>query len=927
MLATQPGTVPASESDQVNLRVSVTKRNGDVNDYDPNKIIAAIEKALAANIASDSLPAHSSKRINEKALKLGSLVHEKIITHLENNNSLRIHIETIQDIVELILMKSGEYELAKKYVLYREKKNASRKEHLSVDLPTGNLNKTANTDEQLQQLILDIYPNAVELLDFEGYFTNVKRGIFKGINSNEILTIIQLNASSMVKYDPGYSKLAAQALRRSISIENKKALNLDETSSAKELFIHYFEKGVRHGMLDPKVIEIYDLDELFSKLDESRDEQFTYVGLKTLFDRYLLHDDGLRYESPQILFMRVAMGLAHQESEPTKYAIKFYDLLSSFDFMSSTPTLFNSATINPQLSSCYLTSVEDDLGGIYDSIKDNALLSKFAGGLGNSWTKVRGLGSHIKGTNGESQGVIPFLKVANDTAVAVNQGGKRKGAVCAYLETWHIDIEDFLELRKNTGDDRRRTHDMNTANWIPDLFMERVAIDGEWTLFSPEETPELHELYGEAFRKKYEQYEKQAADGLMANTKVVKATDLWRKMLGMLFETGHPWITFKDPCNIRSPQKHSGIIHSSNLCTEITLNTSDTEIAVCNLGSINLSNHFSSAGVMDKEKLSRTVRLAVRMLDNVIDYNLYPVEKARTSNLAHRPIGLGQMGFQDVLYKSKTPYASEDAIKLSGEIAEFISFHAIKASAELANEKGTYQTFTGSEWSKGMLPQDTLSELSEYRGKYFESTPYATRQSSSLDWDGLRKQVVQGMRNSNLMAIAPTATISNITGVGQSAEPTYQQIFVKSNLSGEFTHTNEYLVNDLKDLGLWDQNMAEQIIDNDGSIQDIPQIPESLKAIYKNCFEYEPQWLVECAAARQTWIDQGISLNLYMAEPSGRDLDNLYKLAWKRGLKTTYYLRSVGATSARDSNSSSKTISQSQSSVCSITDQACDACQ
>ncbi|MGB5464577.1 MAG: ribonucleoside-diphosphate reductase subunit alpha, partial [Sedimenticolaceae bacterium] len=685
----------------------------------------------------------------------------------------------------------------------------------------------------------------------------------------------------------------------------------------------------------------YDLERLGAALQPERDLQFTYLGLQTLYDRYFIHSKGTRFELPQAFFMRVAMGLAINEIDREGRAIEFYNLLSSFDFMSSTPTLFNSGTLRPQLSSCYLTTVPDDLDGIYGAIKDNALLSKFAGGLGNDWTRVRGMGAHIKGTNGKSQGVVPFLKVANDTAVAVNQGGKRKGAVCAYLETWHIDVEEFLDLRKNTGDDRRRTHDMNTANWIPDLFMRRVAEDGHWTLFSPDETSDLHDLTGRAFEEAYVRYEAKAARGEMNVAKTLKAADLWRKLLGMLFETGHPWVTFKDPCNIRYTNQHAGVVHSSNLCTEITLHTNDNEIAVCNLGSVNLAAHVDENG-LDTAKLQKTIGTAMRMLDNVIEYNYYSVPQARSSNLRHRPVGLGIMGFQDALYKMRLPYASQDAVEFADRSMEVVSYFAIQASTDLAEERGRYHSFEGSLWSQGILPIDSLARLGEERGGYLQ-----VDDSSTLDWDTLRERVkTVGMRNSNTMAIAPTATISNICGVSQSIEPTYQNLFVKSNLSGEFTVVNPYLVRDLKALDLWDPVMVNDLKYYDGSVQPINRVPDDLKALYASAFEVDPRWLVEAGSRRQKWIDQAQSLNLYMSEPSGKKLDNLYKLAWVRGLKTTYYLRSMGAThvekSTMDDSSKANKLSavggsyQSMSTdaaedaapkVCSILDPDCEACQ
>jgi ribonucleoside-diphosphate reductase alpha chain len=601
------------------------------------------------------------------------------------------------------------------------------------------------------------------------------------------------------------------------------------------------------------------------------------------------------------MFMRVAMGLALDEVNREERAIEFYHLLSQFDFMSSTPTLFNSGTHRPQLSSCYLTTVPDDLDGIYEAIKENALLSKFAGGLGNDWTPVRAMGSHIKGTNGKSQGVVPFLKVVNDTAVAVNQGGKRKGAVCTYLETWHMDVLEFLEMRKNTGDDRRRAHDMDTANWIPDLFMKRVMEKGQWTLFSPADVPDLHDKFGLAFETAYVAYEAKADRGELKLFKRMPANDLWRKMISMLFETGHPWITFKDPCNVRSPQQHVGVVHSSNLCTEITLNTSDSEIAVCNLGSVNLVAHLRQAKdgswQIDDDKLKRTVQTAMRMLDNVVDINYYAVKKARTSNLKHRPVGLGIMGFQDCLQKMGIAYASKAAIEFADRSMEHVCYHAYWASTTLAQERGRYSTYNGSLWSRGILPQDTLDLLKEARGGYVEISRTAT-----LDWDALRAQIqTHGMRNSNCVAIAPTATISNIIGVSASIEPAYQNLYAKSNLSGDFPMINEYLVAELKRRQLWDEVMISDIKYYDGGLAKIDRIPAEVKTVYATAFEVDPSWLIEAAARRQKWIDQAQSLNLYVAGTSGKKLDEMYKHAWLRGLKTTYYLRSMGATAAEKS--------------------------
>jgi len=736
-------------------------------------------------------------------------------------------------------------------------------------------------------------------VDAAAILTDTTRNLFDGVREADVGQALVMSARTLIETDPAYSQVAARLLldllRREALGYLDMAVGVETQADLTERYGDYFSAYIRRAgdleLLD-RQLSRFDLARLGAALRPERDLQFNYLGLQTLYDRYFIHTAaGIRFELPQAFFMRVAMGLAINEIEREERAIEFYELLSSFAFMSSTPTLFNSGTLRPQLSSCFLTSVPDDLDGIYSAIKDNALLSKFAGGLGNDWTRVRGMGAHIKGTNGRSQGVVPFLKVANDTAVAVNQGGKRKGAVCAYLETWHIDIEEFLDLRKNTGDDRRRTHDMNTANWVPDLFMKRVAEDQQWTLFSPDETPDLHDLMGQAFETAYTAYEARAERGEMKVSKRIKALDLWRKMLAMLFETGHPWIAFKDPCNLRYTNQHVGTVHSSNLCTEITLHTNDQEIAVCNLGSVNLAAHVTDQG-LDTKRLQATVRTAMRMLDNVIDYNFYNVPQARKSNLRHRPVGLGIMGFQDALYQLRIPYESQDAVQFADTSMEYLSYYAIGASADLAEERGRYPSFTGSLWSRGILPLDSIQLLAEGRGGYLQMDT-----SHTLDWDSLRSRVqAVGMRNSNCMAIAPTATISNIVGVSQSIEPTYQNLFVKSNLSGEFTVVNPYLVADLKERGLWDAVMVNDLKYFDGSVQQIDRIPDELKGLYATAFEVDARWLIEAGSRRQKWLDQAQSLNLYLREPSGKKLDNLYKLAWVRGLKTTYYLRSMGAT-------------------------------
>jgi ribonucleoside-diphosphate reductase alpha chain len=789
-------------------------------------------------------------------------------------------------------------------VLYREKRTQERS-HDAVEAPNGSLGLTVTDGGvtrpldmvALRGIIDSACANLGDAVSAEPIVAETVKNLYDGVPMSQVYDSAILAARTMIEKDPAYSQVTARILLHTIRREilEEEVTQGEMGARYAEYFPTFIKRGVQAELLDEK-LQQYDLKRLGAALDADRDLQFGYLGLQTLYDRYFLHHDGVRIEMPQAFFMRVAMGLALNEIDREARAIEFYNVLSSFDFMSSTPTLFNSGTRRSQLSSCYLTTVDDDLDGIYEALKENALLSKFAGGLGNDWTRVRALGSHIKGTNGKSQGVVPFLKVVNDTAVAVNQGGKRKGAVCAYLESWHLDIEEFLELRKNTGDDRRRTHDMNTANWIPDLFMKRVHEGGEWTLFSPSTCPDLHDKFGAEFEAAYTAYEDKVARGEIKLFKKIPAAQLWRKMLGMLFETGHPWITFKDPCNIRSPQQHVGVVHSSNLCTEITLNTSDAEIAVCNLGSVNLVAHLKEQAdgtlVLDHDKLKRTVSVAMRMLDNVIDINYYAVAKARNSNLKHRPVGMGIMGFQDCLHLLRTPYASEEAVKFADTSMEAVCYYAYYASTELAEERGRYSSYRGSLWDRGILPQDTLKLLAEARGGYVE-----VDSSESMDWTELRARIAtHGMRNSNCVAIAPTATISNIIGVSACIEPTFQNLYVKSNLSGEFTVVNDYLVRDLKARGLWDEVMVADLKYFDGTLSRIDRIPADLRAIYATAFEVDATWLVEAASRRQKWIDQAQSLNIYMGGASGKKLDEVYKLAWLRGLKTTYYLRTMAAT-------------------------------
>ncbi len=832
-------------------------------------------------------------------------------------------------------MRAGEHKVARDYVLYREERRKKRQvqatekpiteQHIQVVLEDGN---TTHLDPNWLESIVTEACEELEAVDPNLIIQDTKKNLFNGVKLKDVYKALTMSARTFVEQEPNYSYVTARLLLHDIYRETLSVLKLnyqwDTIKSDYAAAFHAFiQIGIQENMLDPNLND-FDLNALSAAIQPERDQLFTYLGIQTLYDRYFIHINEKRIELPQVFFMRVAMGLAHSEGEQrNERAIEFYKLLSSFDYMSSTPTLFNSGTCRSQLSSCFLTTVPDDLDGIYGAIKDNALLSKFAGGLGNDWSTVRAMGAHIKGTNGKSLGIVPFLNVADATAVAVNQGGKRKGAVCAYLETWHMDIEEFLDLRKNTGDDRRRTHDMNTANWVPDLFMERVEQNANWTLFSPDETPELHETWGDTFRQHYLDYEAKAQAGTV-RSKTIKAITLWRKMLSMLFETGHPWITFKDACNIRSPQQHAGVIHSSNLCTEITLNTSADEVAVCNLGSINLANHMTS-GQLDTDKLKKTIKTAIRMLDNVIDINYYSIPQAKKANLRHRPIGLGLMGFQDALYIQKIPYASDEAVSFADECMELISYHAIQASTELAKERGSYQSFKGSLWDQGILPIDSINALHQARKGNLEQDT-----GQRLDWDHLRQQVMQqGMRNSNVMAIAPTATISNICGVTQSIEPTYQNLFVKSNLSGEFTVSNPYLVRTLKTLDLWDAAMIHDLKYYNGNLDNIQRVPDDVKQLFATAFEIDPHWLIEAASMRQKWIDQAQSLNLYMAEPSGKKLDELYRDAWKKGLKTTYYLRSIGATNTERATIQDNTLNAVQTApkACSIDDPDCEACQ
>jgi ribonucleoside-diphosphate reductase alpha chain len=932
----------------------IIRRNGAVVPFEPSKIAIAMMKAF---LAVHGTQGAASASVRETVDELTQGVVRALLRSRPGGGTF--HIEDIQDQVELGLMRGSHHEVARAYVLYRERRSQERQQSKQTEARAATENTIHVVDngqrmplnmEALRQSILAACEGLNADVRPEPILAETIRNLYDGVPFDEVQKAAILAARTLIEKEPDYTYATSRLLLQTIAKEvlGRAVSQAELTASYAEYFPTFIKRGVDAELLDERLGQ-YDLTRLGQALKPERDFQFDYLGLQTLYDRYFLHIRKQRIELPQAFFMRVAMGLALEEIDREARAIEFYEVLSSFDFMSSTPTLFNSGTLRSQLSSCYLTTVPDHLDGIYESIKENALLSKFAGGLGNDWTRVRALGSHIKGTNGESQGVVPFLKVVNDTAVAVNQGGKRKGAVCTYLESWHLDVEEFLELRKNTGDDRRRTHDMNTANWIPDLFMRRVMERGDWTLFSPADVPDLHDLFGAAFEQAYVAYEAKADRGEITHYRRLPATDLWRKMLTMLFETGHPWITFKDACNVRSPQQHCGVVHSSNLCTEITLNTSDTETAVCNLGSVNLSRHLKD-GVngkeLDHDKLKRTITIAMRMLDNVIDINYYAVKKARDSNMRHRPVGLGIMGFQDSLYEMRTPYGSQAAVDFADRAMEAVCYNAYWASSDLAKERGRYSTFTGSLWDQGILPFDTIDLLEKSRGGYVE-----VDRSSTLDWDALRQKIaMDGMRNSNCVAIAPTATISNIIGVDASIEPSFGNLSVKSNLSGEFTIVNSYLVRDLKRLGLWDDVMVMDLKHFDGSLSAIDRVPDDIKSLYATAFEIDTSWLIEAGARRQKWIDQAQSLNIYIAGASGKKLDETYKLAWLRGLKTTYYLRTMAATSIEKStgragqmnavsNQSSApsaatpavaapaAVAATDVKFCAIDDPGCEACQ
>lgn len=875
---------------------TIIKRNGTSVPFDPTKIVIVMKKAFAA----EQVP------VDDAVLEqMTGRVVASLNTMCEGKENCGT-VEQVQDLVENTLMERGYFTVAKSYILYRFKQSEERKQEvvkeieeqrLTIERSDGSIEQFSR--EKMREYLTDFTLGYENVVDLDEIVMQVEREVYDGIKTAEMARLVTMVLRARIEKDPAYSMVAARQLARRIADEAIGNLNAVPQREREIAYKNAFVRNLKIGVTAKKYDEAmlgYDLEKLSQALEPSRDDLFKYLGIETLNDRYFVRVEGKLIETAQMMWMRIAMGLALNEKEKESRAIEFYTVMSQMHFVPSTPTLFHAGTLHPQLSSCYLNIVEDDLKHIFKVYGDNAMLSKWAGGIGTSWSKLRGMGSEIKAAGITSQGVIPFLKIANDVTVAINRSGRRRGATCVYMENWHIDFEDFLELRKNTGDERRRTHDMNTASWVSDLFMKRVKEDGQWTLFSPDEATDLTETFGKRFEALYEEYEEMADRGEIKLFKRVKARDLWKRMLGMLFETGHPWITFKDPSNIRSPQDHVGVVHSSNLCTEITLNTSAEETAVCNLGSVNYPLHMKN-GKFDAEMVRHTVTIAMRMLDNVIDLNFYPTVEARNSNMKHRPVGLGIMGFQDALYMQNIAFGSEECVEFSDSSMETIAYHAILASADLARERGAYQSFKGSKWDRGIFPLDTIKLLEEERG-----VPTGTNRVERLDWNVAREAVKQyGMRNSNTMAIAPTATIANIVGVVPGNEPIYKNIYVKSNISGDFVIVNPFLVEDLKKVGLWDNEMLQAIKYNDGSLADIPSVPVELKVKYKETFEIDMRWLVKAGASRGKWIDQSQSLNIFFSGTSGQELSELYLYAWEAGLKTTYYLRSLAATQVEKS--------------------------
>ena len=885
-------------------QIRLIRRSGQVVPWNSAKIEVAVRKAFLSLRLDSEAAVEISNNVTQRAVATGQAF---------------INIEDVQDIVQEELMRKGYFKVAESYILYRARRR--------IDREVGGVQDEVKQDSMIvvkkrdgssffwdgidlkkrisfASIGLDLCINTEEIEEC------LRRSVFSEISEEDLRKTIILNSKTLIEKDGDFAKFSARILL-SYMYEESLGWNIAENSIEElktfhvEGFKKYLKRGVEIKRLDSKLLKL-DCAKLADAIDPSADLDFDYLGIQTLYDRYLVIDKtgdrSLRLETPQIFWMRVAMGVFAHEDSPEDQIISLYNLYKSRRFCSSTPTLFNSGTPHSQLSSCYLYKVDDTIESImYRGIAENAFLSKWAGGLGGSWTSVRGTGSHIAGTNGESQGVIPFLKMHNDQLCAVNQGGKRKGSGCAYLESWHCDLLEFLELRKNTGDDRRRTHDMNTANWIPDLFMKRMEAREDWTLFRSNEVSDLHDLYGKAFEEKYHEYEQKAEKGEIWSHKI-PSIDLWKQMLKMLFETGHPWITFKDTCNIRSPQDHAGVIHSSNLCTEITLNTGADETAVCNLGSVVLDSHLTPEGGIDHEKLRETIQIAVRALDNVIDVNFYPTDAAKTSNNRHRPIGLGVMGLQNALFVKNIAFTSEEAVEFNDEFMEAICYYAYEASSDLANERGTYSSYRGSKWDRGLLPQDTIELLEKERGESID-----VPKSSKMDWSIVREKIAKhGMRNSNVIAIAPTATISNIMGSSPCIEPTYKNLFVKSNLSGDFLVLNRFLVNDLKSEGLWNADMSDQLKYFDGELGPIQGIPDWIKKKYLTAFDVSYEFVIAAAARRQKWIDQSQSVNLFLGTPNLKTLSHMYRDAWRKGLKTTYYLRTLGASNIEKATVSMK---------------------
>ncbi|MDP2630633.1 MAG: ribonucleoside-diphosphate reductase subunit alpha [Candidatus Uhrbacteria bacterium] len=883
----------------------IKKRNGSIVDFDRVRIETAMKKAF------DALGVKTTENFF-------TILGDDIVEIIESRFADRVPcVEDVQDVVEKIIAQRGYFEVARTYIIYRyehtkERVEKQREFFEKIEKNELMVVKRSGAHEQfsldkLRRCLAHFVLSAQQAggsesgVDVDTVAKQCRVELYDGITTKDVFQTLIMTTRSFIEQDPAYSKVAARLLRHLLYREviGEERFDIAQLDTQyRESFIRNIKKGVEIGRLDPRLL-IFDLEELSRRLVIDRDDLLQYMGTQVLYDRYFLQDPYAKcvLETPQGFWMRVAMGLSlNEKDQKLEYATKFYTVLSTLRFVSSTPTLFHSGTCHPQLASCYLNTVDDSLEHIFKVISDNAMLSKWSGGIGTDWTNVRATGALIKGTGVESQGIIPFLKVANDATHAINRSGRRRGAACVYLEVWHYDIEDFLELRKNTGDERRRTHDINTANWIPDLFMKRVREDGDWTLFSPHETPDLHHLYGKRFEERYAHYEWLAEKGSMELSKTVKARDLWKKMLAMLFETGHPWITFKDPSNVRSPQDHVGVVHNSNLCTEITLNTSEEETAVCNLGSVNFARHMNGAQ-LDRELIADTVATGMRMLDNVVDITFYPTKEARVSNMRHRPVGLGIMGFQDMLYMMNVPFDSERCVAIADESMELVSYHALLASSQLAEERGVYATYAGSKWDRGILPVDTLDLLEQERGEKIDVS-----REEKMDWRTVRECIRRfGMRNSNCMAIAPTATIGNISGAIPSIEPIYKNIYVKSNMSGDFAVMNPYLVEDLKALKLWDYEMLGKIKYHDGSIQEIHEIPEDVRRKYKEVFEIEPQWLIKAAAHRGKWIDQSQSLNIFFKGSSGKVLNDAYLYAWSLGLKGTYYLRTLAASQVEKS--------------------------